>query len=175
MLLVSVEDFIGFHKLATVGADDDLIQVYIDRYEKQYIRQIFGVELGDLVIQAIEDATDSSPYETRFANIINEFVAQSDCSVIYDSKGLMDILMSMIFYHYVADTQIKSARAGITQNLAEVSIIQSPGNATRFAEKKWNDSMESVAAIQWRCVTETPADYPEYDGIKLKYKFNSIF
>src|SRR3989304_2160087 len=113
MILVQLSDFSGFHSLARSIPNDEILQAYIDRYEANYIKYIFG-------------------------------------------------------------TQTKHSQSGVTINQSEVANNNSPENAARFGEQKWNDSLSSIAAIQWYCYIFAPQDYPDFNGQCFEAKFSPI-
>lgn len=179
MYLLQVSDFVGFFKLALSNIQEEDLQVYIDRYEAEYVRKIFGVVMGDAILQEILDANGQSlpisqAYSDETAAILFAFAKQDDNDCIFESKGLADVLRAFVFYHYITETQARHTPTGVIVNQAEVANIQSPYAAQRFAERKFNEALDSVDAIQWYCTTFAPADYPDYNGTTIKPKYDSL-
>jgi hypothetical protein len=177
MIILQTSDFDGFQSISQSISTTPLLQIYIDRYEKIYIKKILGVTLGQLFIEDIQGIDlDSSAIETRFQTILDPFIKQqdNDGDVIYENKGMKDILASLIFHEFVSGTQVKHGQAGVLNNQAEVSTIGSPEDATRFGEVKWNEALESIEAIQWWCGTEDEANYPEYNGITFGHQYSPL-
>ena len=175
MILLTTDDFSGFHGIATNPASLPLLQEYIDRFEQSYIMRILGVELGTKFIADIKgEDSDSSALEDRFEVIFNPFIKQDYCRHIMESKGMKDVLAALVFYEFISSTQAKSSQAGVITNQAEVSNIASPENAARFGEVKWNSALSSIEAIQWWCGVKDHANYPEYEGTYFRPKYSPL-
>lgn len=179
MILVELADFAsGKYKIATTNVTETDLQDYIDRYEKPYIYKIFGVELGQLIIDDINGGSTSDPIEQRLQNLIDSFVLQANSCwpftrKVYESLGLKDILKAAIYFHYVKEDQSKHSQSGVTQGDAEVSKVSTVRTAVAFAEKRWNEALGSVEAIQWRCRHYEASEYPEYAGVYLPPQYGS--
>jgi len=169
MILIQTSDFDNFHSLAQSIANTNELQAYIDRYEEKYIKLILGAVLGELYI-----VDKSNPTQDPIFVVIEDAFIMDENSSIRESKGLKDVLLSLIFYHYVFDTQTKHSQSGVTINQSEVSNTNSPENAARFGEQKWNDSLDSIESIQWYVTVFAPDDYPEYNGTQFKPRFSPL-
>lgn len=175
MILLTTSDFDGFQSIAQSIASTPLLQIYIDRYEEIYIKKILGVTLGQLFIEDVQGLdSDSSAIEARFQALIDPFIKQDSSDRVLESKGMKDILASLIFFEFVSGTQIKHAQAGVINNQAEVSTIGSHEDATRFGEVKWNEALISIESIQWWCGAEDEANYPEYNGIYFRPQYSPL-
>lgn len=174
MILVTTEDFTGFYLLALADKTRPVLEQFIEDYEKKYILKLLGKELGELLIADIEgEDSDSQAIEDRFQVLINPFTEQSSCK-IYESEGLKKLLVALIYYHYVTETQTEHTQAGVTVPQSENSNILSPEGATRTAEKRWNKALDFIEAIQWYCQDFKPSDYPEYDGLKFYARYSPL-
>ena len=171
MILLTVDDFTGFFELAQSTANIPLLQSYIDRYERDYIHRLLGVELGELYIADL--TAPSAPYTT----LTNAFYEQDDCDVIWSSLGMKDFLKAAVFYHYVFQEQVQHSQSGVTISLAETSHVVTPENAAAFARRRYNaccvtyptsDKKTTAEAIQWKCETDDPDSFPTYNGTKIK-------
>lgn len=177
VILVSVSDFAGFQLIPKSTQSTPLIQTWIDRYEAKYICELLGVELGKLFIAS----TPTTTADPRFVAIRDAFQFQPDYK-IEESKGMKDFLLSIIFYHYVKDNQDKLSLTGVTENQSEAQKDKSPLDAYRFGERKFNESLNTVDAIQWYCKfyanqlypNDITKQYPEYKGQCIKPKFAAI-
>ncbi|CAB4147499.1 hypothetical protein UFOVP518_31 [uncultured Caudovirales phage] len=154
--------------------------------------------VGDLVY-ALDDApaqtsTNWAKKELRFTTIYDAFTLQSDGDTyygndwanfwgywcgsdsggIYNSYGIKDILVSIIYYYYVAGTQVKQSQSGAVLNQTETGDIMSPLNAFRTAEIKWNEILNSIGAVQWYCAIYDPDTYPEYRGVIFKPQYSAL-
>lgn len=165
MIILELADFKNYHFLAHSNENDVVIQSYIDRHEESFIKKILGVELGQLFIDDIQGVdSDSSAIETRFQIILDAFIKQP-LSCIHESKGMRDVLASLVMYEYIMDTVAKHSQSGVVQPQAETSGVYSGAQQSTFAENKFNEAMISIWAIQWWVGVEDHDNYPEYKGI----------
>lgn len=168
-LIVTSADFVAYYGLATDIQLAPRIQAYIDRWEKYYIRRLLGVELGNLFIADLANATQ----DPRFVVIEDAFDEQDEtwCNKIRSSRGMKDMLTAMIYYHFVFDGQLSNTQTGVNLPQNETSQTLSPRAAAREAEKKWNELLDTVEAIQWYCRDFKPEDYPEYLGLLFEPRY----
>ena len=177
MILLRLSDFTGFELLATNTKAAVLIQQYIDRYEAQYIYKLLGIDLGKLFIADLANASQAD----RFALIEDAFAIEQEPKQ-YVSLGMKDFLACAVLYHYIKDTQAQHTQAGVADSLNEAMTVSSPIDASRYAERKFNEALDTVDAIQWYCKTyayETyPNDptklYPEYNGQVINPVFSAF-
>lgn len=181
MILVTLDSFVGKYVLARTNSTDPELQDFIDTYEKKYIYQLLGVELGQLLIDELTAYNSGSdPVEARFQVLLDPFTLQSSSCFpfhtgkIYESLGLKDMLTAFIYYHYVKETHQKHSQSGVEQDDAETAKIVNNRTAARFAERKWNAALDTVDAIQWRCKFYEPTVYPEYKGLKFSPQYGSL-
>jgi hypothetical protein len=183
MILVSIGDtanpdgdFKGEKRLARSSVILPVLQSTIDEYEAPYIRKIFGVELGNLLIEYVQGGSGSNPPEARFDAVIDPFQLQPDESCgnqIYESKGLVDALASFIYFWFVRETQQRHGQSGMARSQSDTATVDSPRNAAAKAERIYNKALETVKAIQYKCKTE-PETYPEYRGIFIAPEYGSL-
>lgn len=92
---------------------------------------------------------------------------------------MKDMLKCMVYYEFVKDKCVWLTQNGVTIWADEGGTVLSPEGSVRFAEKKWNESLDTAAAIQWYIFTYSPSntdyEYPEYNGQEFKVKFSAIF
>ena len=176
MILVQTTDFeSGENQIAQTIQTTPLLQTYIDRYEEIFIKQILGVDLGQLFIDDIQGLdSDSSAIEDRFEVLIDPLIYQTSDGSILSTYGIKDILCKMIFFEYVTANQARHTQSGVTLNQSEVSTTMSPESATRYAEAKWNDAVGQIRTIQYYCSRFKSSDYPEYNGIYIRPKYSAL-
>jgi len=202
MILLTTEDFFadsaGRLQLVSAVKTNGILQAYIDDNEAIYIRQLLGVELGNLLIAAIQAG---DPIDQRYQNIIDPFSLQikdasifipagwgiwwgfewwgwgyDDCTFpqIHESVGLKKMLMAMIFYDYVTDQSTQYSQSGVVTANAETSNVKNMENGFRFGEQRYNAALETAASIQWRCFIDEPDTYPEYEGLGFTAKYSPV-
>lgn len=170
-ILLTTADFeAGEYQIAQTSEDTALLLTYINKHETSYIRRVLGRTLGDLFIANVSPGPASGRYET----IKNAFYEQDDSECVYESKGMKDILMGIIYYFFVSENQVRHTQSGVTIATAEVSSILSPENAALKGDFAWNDAVSSIKAIQWYCGVEHAEDYEEYAGSWFKIKYSPL-
>lgn len=167
-VLVTLADFTGILGIAKSIVTNPELQNYIDTNEGAYIRKILGVELGNLFIADLANPSQAD----RFAALEDAFQVQDSCGHIYESRGLVFILTSMLYFDYVYDTQVRHSQSGTTKSDAETAKTSSTQGAFAKAAKRWNDALADIEAIQYRCTTELPATYPEFKGISITPQYS---
>jgi len=183
MILLTTSDFTGYFNIPTSNARETLalLQTYIDRYEKMYLCQLLGVELAELFIADLANASQ----EARFTVIQDEFYFDSSTrtGVQYHSRGMVDFLSALVFYHFVTENAAQLTTNGVTVSVTENGSVLSPEGAYRFAERKWNEAQSTSEAIYWYIKYEAPRVYPtdpdmlytEFNGHCLDFRFSPIF
>ena len=170
MILLQTSDFTGFNYL-NIGTNETVkLQAYIDRYEREYILKLLGVDLG---VAFIDDLANVSQ-DARFTVIQDSFELQDSSGLMHISRGMVDFLCAAIAYHYVKDNQAKHSVSGVAAKLAEAGTVKSQENGYRFAEKRWNEALETAESIQWYCKIYDSATYPEYKGQEFEPKFSAF-
>lgn len=169
-ILLATTDFAaGEYQIAQTAEDTALLQTYIDKHETSLIRRILGKELGDLFIANIADGSG------RYYDIKQPFFEQEDGDgYVYESKGMKDALMGLIYCLFVSENQVRHTQSGVTLQSSEVSSTLSPENAALKGDYAWNDGVTSIQAIQWYCGVEHSDVYTEYAGTFFRYKFNQL-
>lgn len=166
MIILQLSDFTGFWAIATSNKTEPDLQEAIDTYERLYLETLLGKELAGLLIADLEDGV---PQTQIYKNIFDPFINTKGCQ----SKGIKAILKGFVYYHYVPETQVFHSQSGVGINEVDTTAVQSPENATRMGEKRWNDALESYEVIQ-KYIVDNISEYPSYDGKKLKVKYSSI-
>lgn len=173
MILLTTADFVDFYFTPVNTAPDsseDILQAYIDRYERDYIRALLGVTLGDAFIADLANVSQDVIYTV----IQDPFAFDHNHEQII-SKGMVDMLTAMIYYHYVTDQQARNTLGGVAYNTNEANNMADMQNAYRHAEKKYNEALETYQAIQWYVDEYQPADYPDYNGRHINIRFSPLF
>lgn len=178
MIILTTNDFAGFQGLAKSINLTPVIQAYINHFEKKYIMQIFGVELGKLLIA---DLSAGVPATQRFKDVVNPFDQQVPLGTwcgcegnIYSSLGLKDVLASFVYYHYTIKTQLGSTQGGMADSMVDTAKMATARGTARNAEKTFNDALDSVDAIQWFCKFNSPDVYPEYAGVYIAPQYQAM-
>jgi hypothetical protein len=171
VIIVQKSDFVGFQSVARSTANDAILQACIDRNEKNYIYQILGVTLGDLFIASLVNGV---PVGARYLAIFNE-INILDNYTLHQSKGLKDILVSMIMWNYLTENAATDSQSGVMAMQSESANTSGFENVNRFAEKRWNDALENIDTITWYVYISQTATYPEYTPLPpIRPKYSAI-
>ena len=155
--ILVLDDFVGFQEVVRSIKDDTKLQYYIDRYEADYIYKLLGAVMGDAFLADI-DANTRQPQTQKYKDIFDPFVKQNG-RMIVQSKGMKDLLLSAVFYHYVTERSTVHTQAGAAKSQTESFVLS---ESTRFAERRFNDSLDTWDAIKWKIATDTNGNYPDY-------------
>ncbi len=88
-------DFSGFYNITQDAISEDNLKIYIDKYEKKYLRELLSDE-------AYQQIKAESTLSDKFEDLIN------GCDYVKDGKnlvniGLKEVLKAFIYYHFVGD------------------------------------------------------------------------
>jgi hypothetical protein len=162
MAIVERADFVNKFEIHTMGANNTKLQSYIDRYEVDYLVDLFGVELYNLFIDDIENVI--------YAKLLDPILFQTNCGKIYNSKGIKDMLLGFIYFEYQRDSRVQqtiNSAVKIKSNVSERADVLSMNLYGRF-----NESIETFKAIQ-EYLQENSNDYPAFMGVDRGYIYTS--
>jgi hypothetical protein len=162
MAIVERADFVNKFEIHTMGANNTKLQSYIDRYEVDYLVDLFGVELYNLFIDDIENVI--------YAKLLDPILFQTNCGKIYNSKGIKDMLLGFIYFEYQRDSRVQqtiNSAVKIKSNVSERADVLSMNLYGRF-----NESIETFKAIQ-EYLQENSTDYPTFMGVDRGYIYTS--
>lgn len=140
------------------------LSVYIDKYEKNYLEDMLGVELAELLLADLDQS--GYPQSPRFQAIFGRFskdYEQNGVKGILRSDGIPATLKAFVWCEYVKDQNVKNTISGSTVNEQEVSAVVSFRNA-QFIDR-YNETLKSYGAIQQFCFDNMEQDYPEFNGV----------
>ncbi len=142
------------------------LKEYINDYERKFIYQLLGIELGDLFIADLnQDA--KIPTTPRFAKIFSPLYFKSSyCHRLMQSKGMIDVLKGLVYTEFVKEQNFKNNFNGNSQNLFE-----SGENVPAYKNGviiKHNQALDSYNAIQ-QYICDNKEEYPEFDGERKNY------
>jgi len=158
-LLIVKADFVGKYALATSTKGNDNIDDYIARYEEKTLRELLGIELFDL-FEADVDTPTKLPITQIYLDLYNELTFKNG-SLIYNSFGLKNILLSIIYFYYVRDNVVKQTVNGDQKIQSEVSSQSDQS----YLLLRYNEGVDSYNAIQKYCILNKTDVYPTFDGV----------
>lgn len=173
-MILTPQDFKGFHNIAQDCYSESDLQCYIDKFEDLYLCMLLGDELMQLYIA---DLT-ADPRDPRFSVIEDRFCkVLSDCTCNeekYISCGIKDMLACFIFYHYVIEQQYQNTMTGtVTLNNSQSHKVDNHA-LLGVAERRFNLGVDTYRAIQ-ACLRDDDDLYPEFEGCGIDYKYHPFF
>lgn len=137
------------------------IQAYIDKYERQYLVKLLGVELFN---EFVADLSSNVPQSAKYLKIYNSFEYDNvDCN-IHISEGMIDMIKGFIYYQYLKDLTNNVAVSGNVRPMGENSENVSTLNSMIYT--RYNDSVRTYKAIQYY-ICDFNSDYLKYNGISI--------
>jgi len=143
MVFLTPSDFVGKFQLHRGMYDVAKIESYIERYEKKYLIQLFGVELYEEFMGDIEGLMPKSP---NFIKIFNPFVEQLMLNHIAQSEGILDMLKGFVYFEYAKDLYNQMTPFGQVMPTSENS--QNVPTLNNLMYSRYNESVKTYRAIQ---------------------------
>lgn len=145
--------------------ENNKIQAYIDKYERQYLIKLLGAEL----FKDFEaDLVAGVPVEARFLALYNAFEYDEVNCGVYISEGMMDMIKGFVYYQYLKDKTNVVAVSGNVRQMGENSENVSTLNTMIYT--RYNDSVRTYKAIQ-KFICDNNKDYLKFNGIKIGLAF----
>lgn len=155
MGVVSKSDFIGEYFISQTLYDN--LDLYIAKYEKKYLIQLLGASLYSLFIADL--GTNPTPTAQIYKDIFEEF-ALDNSSCIMVSEGIKKMLIQLIYFEYIRETQLQNTTNGTVKNAAELGEMKNYKNNILRA---YNDAVETSYNIQW-FINDRKLSYPTFNG-----------
>ncbi len=158
-LLIVKSDFVGKYALATSTKGNDNIDAYIAEYEEQILIDLLGLELFELFKSDVDSGT-KKPVTPIYLTIYDRLNFEY-CGRLLTSFGIKNILLSIIFFHYVRDNTIKQTVNGAVKIQSEVS---QPVDQT-YLLLRYNEAIMAYSVIQRYCLENETDVYPAFKGV----------
>jgi hypothetical protein len=164
MAIIQANDFAGEYKISQSRFTE--LDLWITKYEKYYLLRMMGADLYSLFIADLTLTTPQIPQTARFLNIFNAFnYIPSYPESMYISEGIKKMLVQLIYFHYVRESNHFNTIAGQVTNSNENST------AAAFQSnliKSYNDAIDNYCNIQMYIQSDAVA-YPEYVNSQVYY------
>jgi hypothetical protein len=185
--MLTPTDFTGYYRIAQDAKSNAELAVYIEKYEKKYLVDLFGYELYLLFIADLTAVAPIVPQSPRFLTVFNELKYSETapgewCFIPWDaaytksmsskykkskeptlSEGILKMLKGFIFYEFVNGYSVQVAQTGTVESKNENSDKLAGARNIGLIESRYNDAVTSFKVI--RNYMKANADtYPEYDG-----------
>lgn len=135
----------------------------IDYVEEYYLPRLFGVELYELFIA---DLVGGVPVTPRFVFVFDPFNDQTN-DYFVQSEGIQEMLKDFVYYHYGREQQTRLTTVGAKQVNSENSENRS--SIQHDLLQRYNNGMNSYKVIQEYMANINPDDYPEFNGVYLRF------
>jgi hypothetical protein len=143
MPLITTQDFINKWELSTGMYSTTKLSEYIDRYEPQYLRQLFGVDLYNAFISDLENNVPRSP---NFKLVFDPLYVDENLYYMIESRGILDMLKGFIYFEYAKDLLNQMTPYGNVQQTAENSVVVNTLQTMMYA--RYNESITSYQNIR---------------------------
>ena len=143
-MITKISDYIGYFALAKNQHTDDSLQAYIDRFEEQALRMLFQCEYDNF----IADLVDGVPQSAKWLDVYNKFYECGYCGINYESKGLLDLIKSFVFYNYSIESNVTNTILGTVKQRGAASEVV--GNQFTRNYRVYNQFVYSFNAIMWK-------------------------
>lgn len=143
-MFVTVQDFVGKYQLSTGMYDVAKLQEYIDKYEKQYLIELFGAELYDEFMSDLD--VSNVPQSPNFIEIFNPFHKNIAFGQLIMSDGIIEMLKGFIYYEYSKDLINQMTPVGNVRPIGENS--ESVSTLYSMIYTRYNTAIKSYRAIQ---------------------------
>lgn len=172
MIIITTDDFTGFHAISKTCRGVDALESYISDYEFKFLCRLLGDELAILFV---DDLVNMIPQSDRFLAIYNEFckIIEDSCTCekeIQDSFGMKSMMLGLIYYVFVSDQPYVNTITGTVSNDNSNSEVLNTTDLLQSVNKRWNRSAQSYEAIQ-TIILDDEDLYPEFNGIEIEVKF----
>ena len=143
-MFLSVSDFTGKFQLHTGMYDQAKLLSYIERYERKYLVQLFGVDLYNDFMEDL--GLGIIPFSPNFKKIYYPFDEQLDFGKILSSEGILDMLKGFIYFEYAKDLINQMTPFGNVAQSSENSTLVTSLNSMMYT--RYNESVKTYRAIQ---------------------------
>jgi len=137
------------------------IQAYINKYERQYLVKLLGVELFNLFVA---DLSSGVPQTAIYTKIFEPFEYDNVNCYVYISEGMVDMVKGFVYYQYLKDLTNNVAVSGNVRPMGENSENVSTLNSMIYT--RYNDSVRTYKSIQ-HYICDYNSDYLSYNGMGI--------
>lgn len=167
MIILELSDFSsGKFALHTGMYTTTDIQSYIDKYEKRYLLDLLGADLGNEFVADVQLGA-GTPTEQRFLDIFNPIEYDWGLELIL-SDGIKEMLKGFIYYEYLKDQVSTVTAVGMLTPKGENSEPIS-GLFTQMYTR-YNDACRSYKGVQ-RYILTRRGDYSGFNGRTKQFAY----
>lgn len=184
-IILQTTNFTGYQFAVQTVSQSTLLQAMITRYEQEAIEQLLGLAINDeypvsLAASFISDCSANFPNPpTEAINLkIYNYLSFQQGGRIWQSRGMVDILTSIVFYWFIMNKMAGDSQSGIQAPNIDAAFKIRLTDGGRYAASRWNDARGSIDCIrrflkigngQGGTGNGGPIDYPNF--IQPKHEF----
>lgn len=157
--ITTPNDYIGQYVISNGAVKQPKIQACIDSVETTILCELFGVDFKGIVLQGVVDL------DPIYEQLYNPFEYQDSCDRIWISKGVKEMLLGFVYFHWYATHQTSETINGMRNKESENSSQTSAVQAN--TEQRYNEAVKTYRAIQ-AYIVQHLEDYPEFKGISKR-------
>lgn len=150
-------DFVGKFQLHRGMYDVEKLESYIERYEKKYLAQLFGVDLYNEFISDL--GVGNAPKSLNFQKVFNPFIETLGLDSVAISEGILDMLKGFIYFEYAKDLYNQMTPFGQTMPQSENSVVVPTLNNLMYS--RYNESVKTYRAIQAYIISNWTSPFGE--------------
>lgn len=154
-LLIQKTDFVGKWTLAKNANDN--ISAYIEQYEESLLIQLLGKDLFELFKDDV-NVTTHKPETAKYL-VIYEKLVLDWCGREWQSDGMKNMLLGLIYFEQSRDNRQKQSMAGLVQPKVETADAASP----TLVYTRYNDAVLTAKIIQ-QYILDNSEEYPDFNG-----------
>lgn len=186
-MFITATDFnSGKYRISQNPEDIASLNLYITKYEKQYLVNLLGATLYGLFVADLtagvlpfqtaiynnlyqpfdEDNLNSSnifypvgSFEPDFEDAIDSNFGQ-----IVTSEGIKEMLKGFLFFEFTRDQPFENTPTGNVEQQIENGVKVKALQAG--IKEKFNEAVRTYQAIQWY-INQNSSSYPDYNGVKM--------
>jgi hypothetical protein len=143
-MIVSIGDFTGKYELHTGIYDASKLQAYIDKYEPQYLRELFGITLYNSFISDLNN--QNVPKSPNFLFFYYSFAVDVNIYRMLISDGIKEMLLGFIYFEYLKDSMNMMTPFGNTIARSELSKQTTTLNTLMY--NRYNTAIKTFTAIR---------------------------
>jgi len=171
MSIIKPSDFTGFFAISSDTYTDKKLRVFISQFEGSILCKLLGFDLAQEIIAYLPDRDPADPLLDAIIDPFCETYEHNDC--IYESKGLINLLVAFIYYEFITQNPFKNTPAGNTKSQYSSTKETPNQNLYRLAEQRRNEALDTWEAIQWK-INQSLTDYPDFKGVEEKPVFQNV-
>ena len=144
-MFLTPTDFTGKYELHKGMYDTAKLQIYINKYEIRYLKEMLGVDLYNQFIADLTSGANPVPKSPNFTKLFYAFSEDVNYNIL-DSDGMLEMLKGFIYFEYSKDGFMQQTTYGGVQQTAENSKVLNSLQSMIYA--RYNEAIRTYRAIQ---------------------------